>query len=228
MEGKFQTSFIPKKPVTPATSSLSGGISFLSLIAVILFVASLALASAVFLYQNYLSSSIANKKESFKTNQKAFDPNTVTTYSTLNKRINIAGSLIKKHISVSSLFKVLEDSTLQTIRFNDFNYSYVSDKRINLSMKGQALNYNAIAKQSDVFSQNPASKYIHNPIFSDLDLDSRGNVIFSFTGEVDPEQILYSNNLPETAPVTTETQQTTLEIPEGSTGSGDEPFSDTQ
>ena len=61
-------------------------------------------------------------------------------------------------------------------------------------MKGQALNYNSVAKQSDVFSENPTSKYIHNPIFADLDLDQKGNVVFSFTGEIDSDQVLYSNN----------------------------------
>jgi hypothetical protein len=198
MEGKFQTSFIPKKPLTARTERLNGGLSIISLIAGMMLALSLALAGGVFLYEGYLVKDIAGKKASFKANEDAFDQNSVSTFSTLNKRINVAQTLLHKHLAPSSVFKVIDEVTLKTVRFSDFNFSFVNDKKITLNMKGQALNYNSVAKQSDVFSENPTSKFIHNPIFADLDLDPKGNVIFSFSGDVDPQQILYSNpdNLP--------------------------------
>ena len=209
MEGKFQTSFIPKKPLTPKTQRLDGGISILSLLAGLMLAVSIALAAGVFLYEAYLTKDIVAKKASFKANEEAFDPNSVTTYSTLNRRITVSQALLSKHIAPSSIFDVIDQATLKTVRFMDFNFAYVNDKKVGLTMKGQAVNYNSVAKQSDVFSENPTSQFIHNPIFADLDLDAKGNVTFSFTGDIDAQKILYSNNLPTDQGTVTEPDTTT-------------------
>lgn len=214
MEGKFQTSFIPKKPITATASTQvrsSSGVNIVTLVSVVIFIISLALAGAVFLYETYLEHSIAQMKSEFTENENAFDPNSINIYTKLNDRINVANTLLNQHISASNLFDVLEQSTLQTVRFSDFNYTYVNPTEISLSMKGQAKSYNAIAKQSDVFSQDPTSKYIHNPVFANLDLDQSGNVIFTFTADIDPSQLLYKNNLPQVAPADQTDQSTSTD-----------------
>jgi hypothetical protein len=199
MEGKLQTSFIPKKPIAENGASYTTGISLVTLFAVVIFLISLALAGTVFIYQAYLTKSIAGMKDSFTRSEQAFNPNSVTTYSLLNNRISVATSLIKNHEAVSTLFDLLEQATLKSVRFTNFTFAYISPQHSTLSMKGQTLgsNYNSVAKQSDVFSQDPFSKYIHNPIFSNLNLDQNGNVVFDFSGDVDSQQILYRNNLPQ-------------------------------
>lgn len=202
MEGKFKTSFIPKKPLTPSAQRLNSGISILSLIAGLMLATSLALAGAVFLYEGYLVKDIQSKKASFKINQDAFNPSTISILSTLNRRISVSQILLQKHLSPSTIFDVIDAATLRTVRFSDFNYSYTNEKKINITMKGQAVDYNPVAKQSDVFGENPTNQFIHNPIFADLDRDQKGNVIFTFSGELDAQKLLYSNNLP--APVVEE------------------------
>jgi len=202
MEGQFQTSFIPKKPIAPTTSVRSSGVSLFTLLGVIIFLASLALAAAVFLYQTYLNSSIASMKQSFQINEAAFDPNSISTYTTLSKRMAVAEILLQNHIAISTLFNVLEQGTLKTIRFTNFSYTYLNPQKVTLTMAGQATDYNSIAKQSDVFSSDPIKKYIQNPIFDGLDLNPSGQVIFNFTADVDPSAILYRNNLPQTTQTT--------------------------
>lgn len=197
MEGQFQTSFIPKKPITPTSSVRSAGVSLFTLLGVIIFLASIALAAAVFLYQNYLTSNIATMKSSFQADESAFDPTSISTYTTLSKRMAVAKILLQNHMAVSTLFSVLEEGTLKTIRFTSFSYTYLSPQKATLSMAGQAKDYNSIAKQSDVFSADPIKKYIQNPIFDGLDLDPNGNVIFNFTASVNPASLLYRNNLPQ-------------------------------
>jgi len=196
MEGNLQTSFIPKKTTSPIGPTSKAGVNLVTLFGVIIFLISIALAGTVFIYEGYLTNNIKTMKDSFKRNEQAFNPQSITAYSTLNARINVANTLLKTHVAVSNIFDLLEQATLKNVRFSDFNYTYISDKRLTLSMKGQATSYNAIAKQSDVFSQDPMNKYIHNAIFSNLDLDQSGNVVFSFTADVDPQQVLYRNNLP--------------------------------
>ncbi|MEI7777695.1 MAG: hypothetical protein WCI52_03740 [bacterium] len=199
MEGQFQTSFIPKKPVTAKASGGTKGVSIILLLAIIIFLASASGAAAVFIYQTYLQNSISSMQKSFQLSENAFDPESVSTYATLNKRITVANSLLKNHIAVSNLFAVLGQSTLKTVRFSSFSFVVGASGKSTLAMKGQARdnnnNYNSVAKQAEVFSENPVSKYITNPIFDGLNTDQNGNAIFNFTADVQNSQILYSSNL---------------------------------
>jgi len=199
MEGNLQTSFIPKKSASQVGVASKTGVNLVTLFAVIVFLVSIALAGTVFIYESYLTNTIAGMKNSFKLNEQAFNPDSITAYSTLNARINVATALLQTHVAVSTLFNILEQATLKSVRFTNFSYTYINNNHITLSMKGQATSYNAVAKQSDVFSTDPINKYIHNAIFANLDLDQSGNVVFSMDADVDPQQILYKNNLPNTA-----------------------------
>ena len=199
MEGQFQTSFIPKKPVTAKSSGGPKGVSVILLLAIIIFLASASGAAAVFIYQTYLQNSISSMQKSFQLSENAFDPESVSTYAILNKRISVANSLLKNHIAVSNLFSVLGQSTLKTVRFSSFSFVVGASGKSTLVMKGQARdnnnNYNSVAKQAEVFSENPVSKYITNPIFDGLNTDQNGNAVFNFTADIQNSQILYSSNL---------------------------------
>ncbi len=199
MEGQFQTSFIPKKPVTAKASGGPKGMSIILLLALIIFLASASGAVAVFMYHTYLEKSISSMQSSFQISEKAFDQDSVSTYSTLNKRIVIANALLKNHIAVSNLFSIIGQATLKTVRFSSFSFVLGDSGKSTLTMKGQAKdnnnNYNSVAKQTEVFSENPISKYITNPIFDGLNTDASGNAIFNFTADVQNNQLLYSSNL---------------------------------
>ena len=194
MELTSQTSFIPKRPVNSSSPKSVSGVNIITLISVIIFLASVTLAIAMFLYQTYLSSSLTGMQQSFAKNEKAFDPTTVSNLTALSQRLTVADGLLKQHIAPSGLFTVLEASTLKSVRFTNFSYTFVSPQKITLTMQGQAKDYNSIAKQSDVFSETPANQYLHNVILSNLNLDpATGNVVFSFSADVDPNAILYTN-----------------------------------
>ena len=199
MEGQFQTSFIPKKPVTAKSSSAPNGMGIILLIAMVLFLASVTGGVAVFLYQSYLVNDISNMQKSFKINEDAFDPDSISTYVTLNKRITVANALLSNHVALSNIFSVIGQATLKTVRFTSFSYTEGTAGKSVISMKGQAKDnnnsYNSVAKQTEVFSENPTSKYITNPIFDGLNLDQNGNVVFNFTADVTQKQLLYSANL---------------------------------
>jgi len=218
MEGNLQTSFIPKKSPSQVGVASKTGVNLVTLFAVIIFLVSIALAGTVFIYESYLSNNIKAMQNSFKLNEQAFNPESITAYSTLNARINVANTLLKNHVAVSNIFDLLEQATLKTVRFTDFNYSYINNTRLTIAMKGQATSYNAIAKQSDVFNADPMNKYIHNAIFANLDLDQSGNVVFSLNADVDPQQVLYRNNLPSQQDVTTNVapQATVTSLPAAS------------
>jgi len=190
METKFQTSFIPKQPVTSEAPHHASAASLFFLFAFIIFMASLASAGGVFIYDEIIKKNIEDGKKQLSLNRNAFDPNTISQITRLNDRINAADNLLKKHKSVSTLFLVLSNATLKNVRFSDFNYTGAEDK-IALSMRGQATSYETVALQAKEFTNPNLKNVFRSPLFGDLTLDTQGNVSFSFTASVDPLLVDY-------------------------------------
>ena len=190
MDGKFQTSFIPKKPVVSAVKARKSGMSLFMVLAIFIFVISLVLAGLVFVGRKYLSAELKKDEESFKKAQEVFDPLTIETLVKLDKRIESGKKILSKHVAILPIFDFLESKTLKNIRFKNLGLIFSEDGTASLDIKGEAKNFSAVALQSDVFAE---SKELKNPIISDVDLTLTGGVTFSFKSEVDPSLVLYKN-----------------------------------
>ncbi|MBM2817461.1 MAG: hypothetical protein HW401_51 [Parcubacteria group bacterium] len=192
MEGKFQTSFIPKKPVVSAARARGSGMSLFMVVSIFLFIVSLALAGLVFGGQRYLKTELEKEKASFSKAQEDFDSVTVETLVKLDNRIESGKKILGKHIAILPIFDFLESKTLRNVRFNNVEISFLENGGAKINMKGEAKNFSAVALQSDVFAE---SKELKNPLISDIDLSLSGAVTFNFTGEVNPSAILYKNTI---------------------------------
>lgn len=190
METKFQTSFIPKQPITDAPRHRASAASLVFLVSFILFMASIAAAGAVFIYGQVIQRNITEGTKQLNINKNAFDPNTIKEITRLNDRINSTYALLKAHRGVSTLFQVLSNATLKSVQFTDFSYDSTGDK-ITLSMRGKSFNYETVALQSKSFTDPSLRNFFKSPIFGDLNLDSLGNVSFSFSANVDPLLVSY-------------------------------------
>lgn len=191
MDGKFQTSFIPKKPIVSGAEERSSGMSLFMFVSIFIFIVSLALAGFVFVGQKYLSAQLEKDKQNFSKAQDMFDSITVETLVKLDKRIESAKKILAKHIALSPVFDFLESKTLKNIRFKTVEISFAENGVAKLDMKGEARNFSAVALQSDVFAE---SKELKNPVISDIDLTLSGGVSFNFKSEVDPSSVLYGNS----------------------------------
>ena len=190
METRFQTSFIPKQPVTAEAPRHASASSLFFLFTFIVFMASLAAAGGVFIWKEIVSKNIEDGKAQLTLNKNAFDPNTISQLTRLNDRINAAEDLLKKHKSVSTLFLVLSNATLKNVRFTEFNYAGV-DNKISLSMKGQATSYETVALLAKEFTNPNLKNVFRSPLFGDLTLDTQGNVSFTFSANIDPLLVDY-------------------------------------
>jgi hypothetical protein len=195
MEPKFQSSFIPKGPL--ATSGQMAGIQqtkkhgLFGFIASGIFVISIVLAIGVFGYKLYLRSSITKMGSDLTAAKAKLDPDTIDQISRLNARLIATQTLLDNHVVLSPFFAFLEASTVKGVRFTNFEYT-TNEKGITVTMKGQASGYATVALQSDIFGK---TKYFKDPTFSNLDLDAKGNVIFSFTAVVDPALVSYKSEI---------------------------------
>ncbi|MBA3550906.1 hypothetical protein H0W32_01715 [Patescibacteria group bacterium] len=193
MDPKFQTTFIPKKPLIQTTNNRSPRtINFFTLISLIVFITTAILAAGVWGYQKYLTKNIITLETTLNTELEKFEPALVADLGRLDTRLKSAKSLLNQHIALSSLFDFLSKVTLPSVRFSSFRYA-INGQKITLNMTGQARSFSAVALQASELQQEKNLNYIQNPLFSNLNLDEAGNVKFDFTGTVDSNKILYRN-----------------------------------
>lgn len=182
--------FIPKAPVLPTGSAKQkrGSFGIVLVISILIFVVSVLLAIFAYSYRAFMTSNVANLEISLNKARAAFEPDTILALKRFNARVNTANTLLSRHIAPTTFFAVLQDLTLQNVRFTKLAYIF-DGASIETVLTGLARSYNSVALQSDLFAKSP---YIKNPIFSDLTLDRSGNVTFAVTFNIDPALVLYS------------------------------------
>lgn len=191
MEPKFQSSFIPKGPIaTSGTVFASGRMrkgGLFGSLSVIVFIFSVAVSIGVFGYAQFLKARISRMGNDLAEARQTLAPEVIRELSRLDSRLVSTEEILNQHTILSPLFDFLQSATLRSVRFTDFRYD-TEKEGLALTMKGQARGYAALSLQSDVFSESP---YFKEPIFSNLDLDDRGNVVFTFAALVDPAIVSY-------------------------------------
>lgn len=185
---KFQTSFIPKKPVVgPQSTRASGGIFYV--LGSIIFTIAIIASIGVFGYQKFLEGKIAKMEIDLAQAREALDPELIKEISRTNNRFVYAEEIINKHQTTSSFFNVLEKLTLQSLRFSSIVYN-TDVQGLLVTLKGEAKSYSVIALQSKIFSED---KNFVDPQFSDLDLNEQGNVVFTFKSHLNPDVVSYKS-----------------------------------
>ncbi len=196
MDTKPQSSFIPKKPSESGALSRSGGL--FPFLADMLFVVALLASVAVFAYDKYLSSEIAKMDVDLSAARTAIQPELINQLVRSDKRIISANTLVDSHVTISSLFELLQSITLQNLQFTSFSFGSGEGGSLSITMKGEARTYATVALQAKIFNDN--ENFI-NPQFSNLDLNDKGDVVFAFKSQINPKIISYVEKLRAGAPI---------------------------
>ena len=191
MEGKLQTSFIPKQPlVENRTRSSPGSIGIFSIIGWFIFIVVIAASVGVFVYEQYITKNIESKNAELSQRVKNFDAATIDHFVRLDSRLQAASIILGNHLAVSTLLSLIAEYTVQSVQFTDFKYSYDDGGKIIISLSGKAPNFASVALQSDTFS---TKQYLQNQVFSNLGLDQDGGVLFKFIASVDQATLRYKS-----------------------------------
>jgi hypothetical protein len=142
---------------------------------------------AVFLYAQFLSTSITNKTTQLKRAQEAFEPALVQELTRLDTRMNAAHAILLTHVAPSALFNLLEQATLQNVTFKSFSFDAADVSGMVFTMKGLARSVNSVALQADIFGKNSA---VENPVFSNINRVEDG-VSFDVTAHINPAAVNY-------------------------------------
>lgn len=193
MEPKFQSSFIPKGPLAATTTGPNlakrpGEKSILGLFGLVLFIVSVLGAAGVFGYKYYLKSNIEAMQADLEEVRAALNAEEIKELTHLHNRIVTTRELISKHVVLSPFFEFLETSAPRLVRFSELMYRTTAEG-IEVNLRGESRGYGALALQANIFDQN---NYFKSPAFSNLLLNERGDVTFSFRGLLDPGLISYA------------------------------------
>lgn len=192
MEQNFQTSFIPKKPVVVERARPTARSGIFLVFSVLVFLAVAVAYGGVYFYQNSLTQSIASKQKALELAKNRFEPGRISELDTLDRRISAAKSILSRHVAVSPIFAILENTTLPGIRYTSFTYELSDAGKVTVKLSGESSGYRGIALQSDLLTED---KDVLDPVFSNLSLDNRGNVLFDLTFSVRAELVNYASNL---------------------------------
>ena len=101
--------------------------------------------------------------------------------------------MIDTHKAPSEVFSLLQQHTLDTVRFNTFTYTTdKTDGSIGITANGVGLGYPSIVLQSDEFGQTGSLKDV---VFSSVQPNDSGLVNFTFKSELDKSMVLYRKTL---------------------------------
>jgi hypothetical protein len=201
-------SFIPKtrgsRGIKTQYKQLGGGLLFK--ISIFLIIVSTLAVAGTLLYRAVLLKQIDELTLSIERVKASFDPTLIEEIDKLASAIPVARQLLTEHRLPVKIFELLEETTLEKVRFLEFDYSYEpveqsisgglsrlpgqkkkeKEYRINVSLAGETKDYNTLAQQSQILSQNTKIKEFD---FSNFSLTTDGDVSFNLQLILDPKTI---------------------------------------
>lgn len=192
METKFQTTFIPKKPMAPITPSAQR----VYLVPNLFFVVALTMLVCValvyggaFFYKQYLNTQVKSLSSTLADKTSQINRSKIAELVNIDNKLKTGATVLREHIAPSLFFAILQSITVSGVQFKDFSLD--SSRGITVALGGEAGSYGALALESDVISKNA---YLKNAVFSDFSLTKSGTVLFKLGVTVDPASILYGRD----------------------------------
>lgn len=191
-----QTSFIPRKTLGRESSIQEKPVSIVLIIATFIFVMAVISAGGVFLYKYILTGKIDSSSKYLDQRKAALEPATIEELTRTDKRLRVASQLLGGHVVTTPVFNLLEKMALETVRFTKFEYRNEDGEFPVVRISGQAKSYGSVALQADLF--NSDKQFVKSALFSNLNLDDKGNVTFDAVVNLDQDLTNYKKTLART------------------------------
>ncbi len=190
MPGEIQTSFIPKAPITAAAKPAErSSVGFMTVISLILVLASVAVFGGALAYKQILTKEISDIKSRIASLRAEMPLANLREIERLHNSLVNADILLTNHVSANRIFTLLQDSTIPAVRYSNFNFS---DDQV--KVKGTARSYEDVAAQAKVLAT--MKDKITAFEFSDFTVDKTTNIVsFSLVLTVSPDAFRYVGDL---------------------------------
>ncbi len=192
MENSFQTSFIPKKPITTSGNTSRPPTSIFTVLAFFVMIVVGAASVGLFFYKSYL----IKQKEVFSSTlekvRDSFEKDTIDELELYDKRVFAAKQVLSNHLVFSPMFASIGNLTIPSIQYTKFDQQS-TPQDFTVKMTGVATDYKSIALQADVFN-TARGRSFKNVVFSNLNRDKNGKITFDIEFTVDPALLSYEKN----------------------------------
>lgn len=190
----FQTSFIPKKPITNSgVSVVRQPTDFFTILTVIILIVTGVISGGLYFYKGYLKTQITGLSDSIQKSHDSFEKETIDELSLFDKRSSAVKKILGNHIVLSPMFNLLGNLTIPSIQYTKFDQKN-TDKTFSVSVSGIASDYKSIALQADVFN-SAKGRFFKNVIFSNLTKNKDNFVQFDLSFDVDPSLLSYEKDI---------------------------------
>jgi hypothetical protein len=191
MENSFQTSFIPKKPMTSSVSEKEPR-NFFSIITTFLLVISILISAGLFVYKIYLTKQQETLSSSLSITRDSFEKDTIDELELFDKRTESAKQILSNHVILSPMFALLGEITIPSIQYTNFEQK-TDEQGFLVNVEGLARDYRSIALQADMFNSVKGRSF-KNVLFSNLVKDKNNNISFNLKFNVEPDLLSYEKN----------------------------------
>ncbi|MEY4602499.1 MAG: hypothetical protein RL292_440 [Candidatus Parcubacteria bacterium] len=197
MEPKFQTSFIPKSPITSSTSSSykpesSSSFSIIGTISTLFFVIALLSSGGLFGYHAYMDREIQKAQTDLSLARNAFQSDDNEKIILVSNQLKLIKSLLNSHTTVSPVFALLEKQTLPTVRLTSFVFSHSSKGEVMILIEGEAQSYTSLAQQTKIFGE---AGYLRKLEVTDIGLSDTGTVRTKMKAFINADALLYTKKV---------------------------------
>lgn len=209
MASGFQSSFIPKDPISPEVFKKKKT-GLLGILAVSIFISSVIVAVGAVFYKDIVRKDIISLQTELALAEENIDRESVQRMIDFSQKLNIVKSIVARHQAVSGFLESLASSTASAVSFTDFSYSALTPNSLVVSMKGVTNSYSAVAFQEGIFKNNKDWKSVS---FSNLALGEKGAVTFDVSVLINPQVVAYtpSFSTPSVGTTTFDADLTSLE-----------------
>jgi hypothetical protein len=182
------TSFVPKQPVSTGKRRYTTGNNLFLLASLGILGITVVLAGGVFFYSQYLTGVQNAKATQLIAAQNSVSPDTLAQFIRLRDRLVASKTLISQHIMLSQFFTLLEGITIQNVHFSTLQISVAQDRSAQVTLQGEARNFNALATESNTFA---AQKNLRSAIFSGITIDPKTSAVsFMVVTSLSPDVIV--------------------------------------
>ena len=178
---------------------------FMQILLIVVFVVMVILALSAAGYMYYLDSEIKNKATIIKNEEAKVKGLKLEEILSASNRIKVINQAFAEHASVSTAFKVLEDSVEHPVTYTRFALTLNPTlKTYDLQLGATAPDYKTIAQQIDTFNGETYKQFVSKVTYDGVNLDSTtGNVNTTFKmpirieGKI-PESVAFLNKATST------------------------------
>jgi hypothetical protein len=189
MAPNFQSSFIPKGPMTEEKVFQKKKVGVFGVLAIFLLIISIAGSAGMYVYKGMVQSDITSLESQMASAEKSINQKSIKDMAAFSKKLEIMKTLVTNHEVIAGFLNLMSSSTVSTVQFTGLSYSQDKDGSLAVSLKGKATSYASVALQEDVFSRD---KHISEINFSNLSLTDDGMVSFDLTMSVDSKISVYA------------------------------------